>query len=49
MLGGLRRRVEQQALRRRAFADDLNARYGQGPSRPNVIEGEYERRDDSRN
>lgn len=28
MLGGLRRRVEQQALRRRAFADDLNARYG---------------------
>ena len=46
---GLRRRVEQQALRRRAFADDLNARYGQGPSRPNVIEGEYERRDDSRN
>ncbi|KAB0756320.1 membrane protein FxsA, partial [Pseudomonas aeruginosa] len=24
-------------------------RYGQGPSRPNVIEGEYERRDDSRN
>ncbi|MEN1635477.1 hypothetical protein AAIH64_03630, partial [Pseudomonas aeruginosa] len=34
---------------RRAFADDLNARYGQGPSRPNVIEGEYERRDDSRN
>ncbi|MGP5968004.1 FxsA family protein, partial [Pseudomonas aeruginosa] len=23
--------------------------YGQGPSRPNVIEGEYERRDDSRN
>lgn len=49
MLGGLRRRVEQQALRRRAFADDLNASYGQGPSRPNVIEGEYERRDDSRN
>ncbi|WP_303567083.1 hypothetical protein [Staphylococcus epidermidis] len=49
MLGGLRRRYEGQALRRRAFADDLNARYGQGPSRPNVIEGEYERRDDSRN
>nr|MBH9373982.1 membrane protein FxsA [Pseudomonas aeruginosa] len=43
------RRLMLGGLRRRAFADDRNARYGQGPSRPNVIEGEYERRDDSRN
>ncbi|MBT8768786.1 FxsA family protein [Metapseudomonas boanensis] len=39
----LRQRVEAQAMRQRAFADDLSARSGQ--TRPNVIEGEYERRD----
>jgi len=39
----LRRRSEALALRQRAFADDLAARSGQ--TRPNVIEGEWERRD----
>jgi len=39
----LRRRAEAQALRQRAFADDLAAH--SGPTRPNVIEGEFERRD----
>ncbi|GAB3475720.1 FxsA family protein [Azotobacter salinestris] len=49
LLNRLRRRTEEQALRRRAFFDDLSARSGQSrpeASRPNVIEGEYERRDD---
>jgi len=36
-------RMQEQALRQRAFADDLAAR--DAPSRPNVIEGEFERRD----
>ncbi len=36
-------RMQEQAMRQRAFADDLAAR--NGPSRPNVIEGEFERRD----
>lgn len=39
----LRRRAEAQALRQRAFADDLAAR--SGATRPHVIEGEFERRD----
>ncbi|WP_017938645.1 FxsA family protein [Zestomonas thermotolerans] len=43
LAGLLRRRAEEQALRRRAFADDLQARSGQ--SRPNLIEGEYQRHD----
>ncbi|CAD5107840.1 FxsA family protein [Zestomonas carbonaria] len=43
LVGVLRRKAEEQALRQRAFADDLQARSGQ--TRPNVIEGEYERRD----
>ena len=44
LLGGkVRRRVAEQALRQRAFADDLQAR--SGPTRPNVIEGEFEHRD----
>lgn len=43
MIDRLRRRAAEQALRQRAFADDLAARSGQ--VRPNVIEGEYERRD----
>ncbi|GAB3385100.1 FxsA family protein [Azotobacter armeniacus] len=49
LLGRLHRRAEEQALRQRAFFDDRAARSRQsGPdaSRPNVIEGEYERRDD---
>jgi UPF0716 protein FxsA len=39
----LLQRAREQAMRQRAFADDLAARTGQ--TRPNVIEGEYERRD----
>ncbi|MDH4557175.1 membrane protein FxsA [Pseudomonas sp. BN417] len=39
----LLQRAQEQAMRQRAFADDLAARSGQ--TRPNVIEGEYERRD----
>jgi len=49
MLTKLRQRAEEQAMRQRAFFDDLQARNGQArpeSSRPNVIEGEYERRDD---
>ncbi|UCJ16749.1 membrane protein FxsA [Pseudomonas sp. MM211] len=44
----VRRRAAEQAERQRAFADDLAARNGQpgsGANRPNVLEGEYERRD----
>jgi UPF0716 protein FxsA len=46
-LGIVRRRVEAQAERRRAFADDLRQQqeHSAGPQRPNVIEGEWERRD----
>jgi UPF0716 protein FxsA len=43
MVGKLRQRAADQALRQRAFADDLAARSGQ--TRPNVIEGEFEHRD----
>jgi UPF0716 protein FxsA len=43
IVGKLRKRAAEQALRQRAFADDLAARSGQ--SRPNVIEGEFEHRD----
>lgn len=43
LVGKLRRRAEEQALRQRAFFDDAAARSGQ--SHPNVIEGEYQRRD----
>lgn len=43
LVGKLRQRAAEQALRQRAFADDLQARSGQ--HRPNVIEGEYEHRD----
>lgn len=39
----INRRIEAQGRRQRAFADDLQAR--SGPQRPNVIEGEWERRD----
>ncbi len=48
----IRERAEAQAMRQRAFADDLQARGGpaapNGPAsgrQPNVIEGEYEHRD----
>jgi len=46
----IRQRAEEQALRQRAFAEDLQARGGpavQPPSgrQPNVIEGEFEHRD----
>jgi UPF0716 protein FxsA len=46
-LGIVRRRVEAQTERRRAFADDLRQQqeHRAGPQRPNVIEGEWERRD----
>lgn len=43
LVGKVRRRVAEQALRQRALADDLQAR--SGPTRPNVIEGEFEHRD----
>jgi len=39
----INRRMEAQVRRQRAFADDLQAR--SNPQRPNVIEGEWERRD----
>jgi UPF0716 protein FxsA len=45
----MRERAEEQAIRQRAFADELQARRPQGPDgnlrQPNVIEGEYEHRD----
>ena len=42
----VRQRAAEQAARQRAFADDLAARKGQpGGAKPNVLEGEYERRD----
>ncbi|EIK53111.1 phage T7 F exclusion suppressor FxsA [Stutzerimonas stutzeri TS44] len=43
LLRTINRRIEEQVRRQRAFADDLQAR--SGPQRPNVIEGEWERRD----
>lgn len=43
MVAKLRKRVADQALRQRAFADDLQAQ--SAPHRPNVIEGEFEHRD----
>lgn len=42
----INRRMEAQMRRQRAFADDLQARAN--PQRPNVIEGEWERRDQDR-
>lgn len=49
----LRERAEAQAMRQRAFADDLQGgaphpgagQQGRVPRQPNVIEGEYEHRD----
>lgn len=48
LLGVVSRRVEAQVRRQRAFAEDLQARQQQrqpGAQPPNVIEGEWERRD----
>ena len=53
LVAKLRQRAAEQAMRQRAFADDLAARSGPARSgakqsnaaRPNVLEGEYERRD----
>lgn len=44
LLGKIRQRVEEQAMRQRAFFDDVSVRRP-GTSQPNVLEGEYERRD----
>jgi len=42
----MRERAEAQAMRQRAFQDDpFQAQPREGGHRPNVIEGEYERRD----
>ena len=47
----VQRRAEEQAMRQRAFAEDManapGSHPGAGPSarQPNVLEGEYERRD----
>ena len=46
----MRLRAEEAAIRQRAFADDLQSRGGPAPREPlgrepNVIEGEFERRD----
>lgn len=41
----VRRRAAEQAMRQRAFADDLAAARRPDEARPNVLEGEYERRD----
>lgn len=48
LVGRIRRRAEEQALRQRAFFDEATARAGRtqpGAAQPNVLEGEYERRD----
>ncbi|RFQ26712.1 membrane protein FxsA, partial [Pseudomonas sp. ATCC 13867] len=45
MLGRVRQRMQEQAERRRAFADDPAAQRRSGPS---VIEGEYQRREEDR-
>lgn len=48
LVNKLRRRAEAQTLRRRAFADDMPAQPAPShvrPHQPEVIEGEFERRD----
>jgi UPF0716 protein FxsA len=53
LVNGLRKRAEAQAMRQRAFADDLHAAndpghpgpVARGSREPNVIEGEFEHRD----
>ncbi|WP_339486435.1 FxsA family protein [Pseudomonas sp. EL_65y_Pfl2_R95] len=44
-VGKIRARAADQAARQRAFADDLAAAQRPADSRPNVLEGEYERRE----
>lgn len=43
LVSAVLRRAQAQVLRQRAFAEDMQA--GSGPTRPNVIEGEFEHRD----
>jgi len=43
LVNKVRLRAAEQAMRQRAFFDDQAARSGQ--VRPNVLEGEFERRD----
>lgn len=43
LVGKIRRRAQEQAMRQRAFFDDQAARTGK--TNPNVLEGENERRD----
>ncbi|WP_300651323.1 FxsA family protein [Pseudomonas sp.] len=48
LVNKIRLRAAEQAMRQRAFADDLAARSGQarpGAGQPNVLEGEYKRHD----
>ena len=45
LLGRLQRQQQEQAARQRAFADDLVGARDASAPRPQVIEGEYQRRD----
>lgn len=45
LLGRLQRQQQEQAARQRAFADDLAGARDASAPRPQVIEGEYQRRD----
>ena len=50
LANNMRQRAEEQAIRQRAFADDLQPRGGPAPRQPlgrepDVIEGEFEHRD----
>lgn len=45
LFGALSRRIEARAQRQRAFMGDPQSPPDSGPQRPNVIEGEWERRD----
>lgn len=45
LLGRLQRQQQEQAARQRAFADDLAGARDASAQRPQVIEGEYQRRD----
>ena len=47
LLANVRRRIQEQELRRRAFAGDPDAQ-ARGPQGPNVIDGEFQRRDNDR-
>ncbi len=45
LLGRLQRQQQEQAARQRAFADDLAGARDASAQRPQIIEGEYQRRD----